>query len=84
MSRYLGVTCNNLQMKFAFLFLKIVSSNRRQTVKTLMESRYLPFAEVHDKGRVVCFTYRTKMESSQTVQTNNNVDSMWYVRPAKA
>ena len=60
-------------MKFAFLFLKIVLSTRRQTVKTLMKSRSLLFAKVHDKERVVGFTYRTKMEPSQKVQTNNNV-----------
>ena len=73
MSRYWGVTCNNLQMKFAFLFLKIVLSTRRLTVKTLKKSRSLQFAEVHDKVRVVGFTYRTKTEPSQTVHTNNNV-----------
>ena len=49
MSRYGGVTCNNLQMKFAFLFLKTVLSTRRQTVKTLMKSRSLLLAKVHDK-----------------------------------
>ena len=42
-------------------------------MKTLVKSRSLLFAKVHDKERVVGFTYHTKMEPSQKVQTNNNV-----------
>ena len=46
------VTVLNLRMKFSFLFLKIVLSTSRQTVKTLIKSRSLLFAKVHDKERV--------------------------------
>ena len=36
-------------LQFANLFLKIVLSTSRQTVETLMKSRSLLFAKVHDK-----------------------------------
>ena len=36
-------------LQFANLFLKIVLSTSRQTVKTLMKSRSLLFAKVHDR-----------------------------------
>ena len=41
--------CYKLEMKCAFLFLKIVLSTSRQTVKTLMKYRSLLIAKVHDK-----------------------------------